>query len=63
MFSSSECVISRVLSCFYLLQGRCLFSVLSVLRLEDMLSTVISPVLAWFNAMMFFLRFEAFQFL
>ena len=49
MFSSSECVISRVLSRFYLSEGRyallCFFVVLAIVVLRN---AAISRVLAWF---------------
>ena len=48
MFSSSECVISRVLSCFYLSEGGTPFLCFFVLATVVLLNAVISRVLAWF---------------
>ena len=48
VFSSSECVISRVLSCFYLSEGVRPFSCFFVLATVVLLNVVISRVLAWF---------------
>ena len=48
VFSSSECVISRVLSCFYLSEGGTPFLCFFVLATVVLLNAVISRVLAWF---------------
>ena len=49
MFSSCESAISRVLSCFYLLEGGALFfGVFFVLAVHVLLNADISRVLAWF---------------
>ena len=48
VFSSSECAISRVLSCFYLSEGGTPFLCFFVLATVVLLNAVISRVLAWF---------------
>ena len=49
VFSSSECVISLVLSCFYLSEGGTPFLCFFVLATVVLLNAVISRVLAWFG--------------
>ena len=48
VFSSSECVISRFLSCCYLSEGGTPFLCFFVLATVVLLNAVISRVLAWF---------------
>ena len=48
MFSSSECVISRVLSRFYLSEGRYALLCFFVLAIVVLRNAAISRVLAWF---------------
>ena len=48
VFSSSECVISRVWSCFYLSEGSTPFLCFFVLATVVLRNAVISRVLAWF---------------
>ena len=48
VFSSSECVISRVLSSFYLSEGGTPFLCFVVLATVVLLNAVVSRVLAWF---------------
>ena len=48
VFSSSECVISLVLSCFYWSEGGTPFLCFFVLATVVLLNAVISRVLAWF---------------